>query len=425
MKSNAIKMSVGNVTVKIYTRIKTGANGKKLTFYQLADRTSGKRVLRGFSDIAEAKAEAKRIAEQIATGQTEAASLTNAQAASHVRAVELLRPFDVSLEVAVATYVESRKILGRDAVIEASRFYKRHGADTITPRTVEQAAKELADARAARGKSERYVTDLRVRLARFSNDFKCDISSVTGPEVQAWLDRLNVAPQTAKNFRTVLHTLFSFAESRGYTMKGSNPVADTESISTNGDGAIDIYSPDEIEKLLQAAPEHFIPVLALGAFAGVRIGEIERLDWRDIDLTGGFIHVGADKAKTRSRRLVPVAPNLAQWLAKGNRQTGPVWPGTPDGLRYARKMTVAKSGIQWKENALRHSFISYRLADIQNAAQVALEAGNSPQMVFKHYREIVKPETAKAWFAIVPSALTSVIASPGGASKAPSSAHEI
>jgi hypothetical protein len=35
-------------------------------------------------------------------------------------------------------------------------------------------------------------------------------------------------------------------------------------------------------------------------------------------------------------------------------------------------------------------------------AQVALEAGNSPQMIFQHYRELVRPEAAKAWFAIKP-----------------------
>jgi hypothetical protein len=59
----------------------------------------------------------------------------------------------------------------------------------------------------------------------------------------------------------------------------------------------------------------------------------------------------------------------------------------------------------WKHNALRHSFISYRVADIQNVAQVALEAGNSPQMIFKHYRELVRPDAAKAWFSIKPEML--------------------
>jgi hypothetical protein len=70
---------------------------------------------------------------------------------------------------------------------------------------------------------------------------------------------------------------------------------------------------------------------------------------------------------------------------------------------------VKAAQTPWKDNALRHSFISYRLAEIQNAAQVALEAGNSPSMVFKHYRELVKPETAKAWFAIAPKAPANIV----------------
>ena len=59
----------------------------------------------------------------------------------------------------------------------------------------------------------------------------------------------------------------------------------------------------------------------------------------------------------------------------------------------------------WKHNALRHSFISYRLAAIQNTAQVALEAGNSPQMIFRHYRELVRPADAEKWFAVTPASI--------------------
>jgi hypothetical protein len=33
-------------------------------------------------------------------------------------------------------------------------------------------------------------------------------------------------------------------------------------------------------------------------------------------------------------------------------------------------------------------------------AQVALEAGNSPQMIFRHYRELVRPADAEKWFGI-------------------------
>jgi hypothetical protein len=38
----------------------------------------------------------------------------------------------------------------------------------------------------------------------------------------------------------------------------------------------------------------------------------------------------------------------------------------------------------------------------KNVAEVALEAGNSPQMVFRDYRELVTEKEAQAWFAITP-----------------------
>ena len=60
------------------------------------------------------------------------------------------------------------------------------------------------------------------------------------------------------------------------------------------------------------------------------------------------------------------------------------------------------AAFAWKRNALRHSCISYRVAAVQNVAQVALEAGNSPQMIFRHYRELVRPADAVKWFAIGP-----------------------
>jgi hypothetical protein len=63
-----------------------------------------------------------------------------------------------------------------------------------------------------------------------------------------------------------------------------------------------------------------------------------------------------------------------------------------------------KAGIGWRQNALSHSFASYRLAEIQDAAKVALEMGNSPAKLFRHYRELVTPDAAKEWFAIMPSA---------------------
>ena len=58
--------------------------------------------------------------------------------------------------------------------------------------------------------------------------------------------------------------------------------------------------------------------------------------------------------------------------------------------------------MPWKRNALRHSFISYRLGIVKDVGQVALEAGNSASMIFKHYRQLVTETAAKEWFGILP-----------------------
>lgn len=42
------------------------------------------------------------------------------------------------------------------------------------------------------------------------------------------------------------------------------------------------------------------------------------------------------------------------------------------------------------------------MGQTQNVAQVALEAGNSPRMIFQHYRELVQRKEAKQWFEIMP-----------------------
>ena len=409
-------VKVGNITVKVYRRDKKVTSHLKdgstvVNFYQtfeVEDFTTGTRRLQSIADHGKAIRKAEDIARQLSTGQVEASSLTNAQAASFGRAMELLRPSGVSLEVAAATVAKGQELVG-DRILEACRFFNRHGAANITPRKVAEVVTELVASKRAAKKSELYVMDLSRKLGRFAETFAVDIGNVTTPDVQRWIDGLKLPAVSSKNFRAVLHVLFAFAESRGYTFKGGNVVADTDRISTKGEGEIEIYSPGEISALLKHASEDFLPVVALGGFAGIRTAEIQRLEWNDIDLAGGFIHVGKAKSKTRSRRLIPVSSNLAQWLAPYAKRTGLVWKGDENHLGDARTETAEKAKTPWKHNALRHSFISYRLASTNDENKVASEAGNSPGMIYKHYRELVKPEAARQWFAIAPEKPANVI----------------
>ena len=157
---------------------------------------------------------------------------------------------------------------------------------------------------------------------------------------------------------------------------------------------------DEMRKLLKACMPNFLPHVAIGAFSGIRSAEIDRLEWQDVLWEQGYIEVKARKAKTKARRLVPLRENLRAWLAPYQKREGFVCHSSNHSLRL--NYLGEKAGFGWRQNALRHSYASYRLAEIQDAGKVALELGNSPEKLFRHYRELVTPEAAKEWFGIMP-----------------------
>src|SRR4051794_1320086 len=87
---------------------------------------------------------------------------------------------------------------------------------------------------------------------------------------------------------------------------GSNPVTRTRRPKLI-DKAPEIFSVDDLQGLLDAAlgtEADVVPMLAIGAFAGLRHAEIKRLGWSEINL--GFIEVTASKAKTAKRRIVHI-----------------------------------------------------------------------------------------------------------------------
>jgi integrase len=118
-----------------------------------------------------------------------------------------------------------------------------------------------------------------------------------------------------------------------------------------------------------------------------------------INFDRATITVPASIAKTGRKRKIVMSENLLQWLLPFRMKSGPIFDIDPQ-RRIAK--VVKASGVKWKRNALRHSFGSYRMEQTKNEGQVALEMGNSPQIVKDHYFEIVDERAAKAYWDIKP-----------------------
>jgi integrase len=268
--------------------------------------------------------------------------------------------------------------------------------------SVAELVAELLEAKRKDGRSKIYLADLRNRLKVFARDFGTrPVAAVTPRDISEWLRNVNGSPKTRANFRQNISVLFGYAADEG--MIDSNIVLRVKKPKLV-DKAPEIFSVDELNALLNAAntvAPDVAPMLAIGAFAGLRESEIKRLHWGEVDLRRGFVEVKAAKAKTAKRRIVRIQPNLAQWLSPYSGMSGAVVPGNSrkklDSVRKA-------AGLErWSQNGLRHSFASYRLAATNDAATVAAELGHSTaQMLYSTYRELVIPEEAERYWLISP-----------------------
>lgn len=63
-----------------------------------------------------------------------------------------------------------------------------------------------------------------------------------------------------------------------------------------------VPNPEEIGRLLEAAPPPFRTLLATAILSGLRQGELLGLHWRDIDFDHELIHVRTESAGTCRRR---------------------------------------------------------------------------------------------------------------------------
>lgn len=411
-------VKVGQTRATIYRTPSHGCDSFTVVWYEGAVRKR-----KAFADITSAEIHANAKVESMAKGEAEILHLSGEDRLSYIRSREAVAEFGLALDTAAFEYRDAKRLLRGGSLLEAARYYMAQRLHDIPKRTVEQVFDEMLKAKRAEGLSERYVDDLDSRVGKFANDFDRQIASISGPQIKEWLQGLNVANRTRNNFRIALQTLFSFAKAQKYLPKDWNEFESVPVWKVKNE-AVEIFAPEEMATLLAAADDRMIPFLTIGAFAGLRSAEIERLDWAKVNLTTGYITVDASIAKTNSRRLVPISDNLKEWLASHAKKHGPVIPlaNVPNAINRlvdaTRPAGVDAEGkphapaVHWKHNALRHSFCSYRLAEVKNAAQVALEAGNSPRMIFEHYRELVTEDEAKEWFGIGPKAPANVRAMP-------------
>lgn len=302
----------------------------------------------------------------------------------------------------------------------------------------EQSGVPLADAVAAYLRSRKiknpvHLRTLRCRMENFVAAGEGFTTSTIGADdVTAFLDNLPHTAQTKKHYWTHLRSFFEFCVDRKWTPK--NPIsADNRPTVTQGE--IEILTPTQSRKLLVSCDDQILAGVVIGMFCGLRQAEIEKLDWKAVDLVEGHIKLAAAQVKTRARRLVPIPENAQAWLRGLAKISGPImspatatrdlWtqsrvragfgPFKPTSSTVKTLQTDPKTRkpykhfLPWPANALRHSAISYKLAVEQNLPKLAYEFGNSPDVIRSHYNGVATPKEAADFFSILPKESGNII----------------
>lgn len=287
----------------------------------------------------------------------------------------------------------------KDLVEAAEEWIEGHVSEGSIP--LAEAVAQHVEAVKGAGRAPTTVTERRWRLGGMVASIGATrpVAGIRRGEVTAWVEG-EKAGSRPHCFRAA-SAFFRWAWMRGLVQR--NPLEGV-AVPKGKSPSPRIMSPKEVRALLAAAAEvapGMLGYFAVGVFAGLRPSrELAGLDWSEVDLGERAFFIPWGRVKTGRSRRVPMSENLAEFLSR-----------TPKGERHGLvagfdrddfRAVVEKSGVSWQEDLMRHTRVSYRLAETGgNVAMVALEGGHAPAILARNYAEMrIKKADVEAFWKI-------------------------
>jgi len=364
--------------------------------YRLVWKVGRKSMRRAISNEEKAIAEASRIAEALFAGEGEKARVNGAD---------------------ISYFLECKKKLQGVELHTAIDFYiKYHGLNTGEEKTFEVVSEEFLEDRKKKkrlagkpDKGDRYLDTLRSHINTWQSVFsEKNIKTLTAPVIanqliDVWMDKYSLVSKW--KLLGTLGSIMRFAQTKNYISR--------EHISTSGVElprpplkTPEIFTPEELMKILICVKPDAIPYFTIMAFGGGRRSELEKSPMENLNLEDGKLFIAPEIAKKNSGRALKIQENLDLWLTEFAKYDGKLVRSERLTNPCAYKEKFDKVGITWKHNGLRHSFCTYFTELTDNPVLASRLAGNSQKMLDKHYvSSNVSNAAAQAWFSITPESV--------------------
>lgn len=397
-------ITAGSAHTIVY-KVKHATNRSGFAYVVAYSSPEGRKTQK-FADMNEALEEARIIAGRLAAGRVEGSELSRGEREEYIAARAIVGSHP--LISALNEWARARELCGADLLAAAQSWRDANGKgrkEITVPDLVEKFLKDKK--RSGVDTSAGYDRT----LPRLADAFKATpVHTLTATELKEWLhstfrqpEQKHVHASTFNSHRRRMVTLWKWARDEGYLPR--NAQTEIEQVKPMREesepiGILKIADFVAILKLIRKKHPTFLAATVLAGFAGLRRAELHAQRWDHIDLTQATLRVSKAKRNTPAMRIVHLCAAAVEWLLlckKDGELVSPPW-----GIDRIRAF-VRDEKIACPENAFRHSYISYRVAATGNVDETSLEAGNSREVVFQHYRELVTKQDGEQWFKLTPT----------------------
>jgi integrase len=414
-------------TLKLKPRKNAGSNGgvpaaatKTYDSFVLAYYEGSVRHVTRRNKLGKARALAKEVAVRLNRDGVRAEYLTEKDRRILTFAKRAVEPIGLEVDEACRKFTDLEKRLKSGTLEQAVDFHNQHGQDQEAEATTGDVFKIYESHLTKKGAGDYHLRDTRRYLGKFIAEQPFRIGAIKTAEIDEFLAGLGGSARNKNNHRDAVLGFFNFAVETGFLPRGLPHAASfttefgeprqkitTEQQAVDLMAPCDIYSPEELERILNACAEHAAlrATLEIKALSGVRTEEISRLWWVMVAESDDCIRVPDAVGKIDARR-VPILLNLKARLASHpvELKRGRIaadW-AQANALYHAWQRICKKAGVPYRKNAFRNSYFTYRLAIVNNIVQVAEEGGTSVKMLKKNYlsRAPVSLATAQKWFSL-------------------------
>ncbi len=210
------------------------------------------------------------------------------------------------------------------------------------------------------------------------------VGGVAFGDIEAWREarrKIGRSPVTINHDLKLLRKMFNWGIRKGYVERtpfkiGTEPaiLLDRETPRNKRLEAVDLE-----QKLIDAAGTHLRAVIIAMLETACRPGEILSLQWRDVSLDRSEIVIEAEKAKTRTARIIPISSRLEAVLEmRKHDPTGE--PFGPEAYVFGDSIGRRIKSVQtaWRNACTAVGLVGFQLRDLRHEAGSRFEEAGIP-----------------------------------------------